>query len=105
MSVEVYRYSFSDPTSMDDIESALVLAIWGAESLHSESQVRLDAGHFLDRERRACVIDAGSPVGMDVNRLFVGFVRRELGDEAFQVDRVDARTRLEGAHHGESLRT
>lgn len=105
MTKDVYRYSFPSTVPLDEVEATLLLAIWGAESLHGESQVRLDATHLLDRDLRTCVIEAGSPVGRDVNRLFVGFVRREFGDEAFRVDRVDARTRLEGAHHGEPSRT
>src|SRR5687768_16779156 len=90
MSKELYRYSFPPQVPVEEIEATLLLALWGAESLHGEAQVRLDATHFLDADRRACVIDAGTPVGRDVNRLFVGFVRREFGDGAFRVERVDA---------------
>lgn len=90
MSNELYRYSFPAHVPVEDIEATLLLALWGAESLHGESQVRLDAAHFLDRDRRACVIDADTPVGRDVNRLFVGFARREYGNESFRVERVDS---------------
>jgi hypothetical protein len=90
MSKELYRYSFPPQVPVEEIEATLLLALWGAESLHGESQVRLDAAHFLDPDRRACVIDAGTPVGRDVNRLFVGFVQREFGNDAFRVERVDA---------------
>ena len=89
MTKELYRYSFPPHVPVEDIEATLLLALWGAESLHGESQVRLDAAHFLDADRRACVIDAGTPVGRDVNRLFVGFVRREFGNDAFKVEHVD----------------
>jgi hypothetical protein len=90
MTKELYRYTFPPHVPVEEIEATLLLALWGAESLHGETQVRLDAAHFLDRDRRACVIDAGTPVGRDVNRLFVGFIRREFGSEAFKVERVDA---------------
>lgn len=90
MSREVYRYSFAAHVPLDEIEATLVLAIMGVESLHGEAQVRLDAAHFFDILRRACVIDAGTPVGRDLNRLFVGFVRREFGVDAFTVERIDA---------------
>jgi hypothetical protein len=88
MSKELYRYTFPPHVPLEEIEATLLLALWGAESLHGESQVRLDAAHFLDPDRRACVIDAGTSVGRDVNRLFVGFVQREFGNDAFQVERV-----------------
>lgn len=90
MSKELYRYSFPGNVPVEEIEATLLLALWGAESLYGESQVRLDAAHFLDPDRRACVIDADTPVGRDVNRLFVGFARREFGNDAFRVERVDA---------------
>ena len=88
MTSEVYRYIFAPAISLEDIEVSLVLAIMSAESLYGESQVRLDAGHFLDPDQRACVIDAGTPVGRDVNRLFVGLVSREFGANAFSVERI-----------------
>lgn len=92
MTKELYRYSFPPHVPVEDIEATLLLALWGTESLHGESQVRLDAAHFLDPERRACVIDASTPVGRTVNRLFVGFLRREFGPDSFRVERRDGTT-------------
>ena len=90
MTKELYRYAFPARVPLEDIEATLLLALMAAETLHGESQVRLDAAHFFDILRRACVIDAGTPVGRDLNRLFVGFIRREFGVDAFTVERVDA---------------
>ena len=61
-----------------------------AESLHGQAQVRLDAAHAVDAEKRSCVVDASTPVGRDLNRLFIGFVSREFGPDSFEVDRVDS---------------
>jgi hypothetical protein len=83
-----YRYVFASTVPQEEVEASLLLALFAAESLHGEDQVRLDAAHFFDADRRACVIDAGTAVGRDLNRLFVGFVRREFGAEAFTVERV-----------------
>ncbi len=88
MSQEVYRYQFTSETPIDEVEVTLLLAILASESLHGESQVRLDAAHAFDAERRVCVIDAGTPVGRDFNRLFVGFITREFGADSFRVERV-----------------
>lgn len=90
MSDPVYHYSFSKDIAVEDIEASLLLAVLGTESLHGESQVRLDAAHFFDLEKHACVIDAATPVGQDLNRLFLGFLRREFGEDAFTVERVDS---------------
>lgn len=89
MGRDVYKYVFESSIDVTDVEASLLLALLAAESLHGEAQVRLDAAHFLDPAKRACIIDAGTPVGRDVNRLFVGFVTREFGEDAFQVERLD----------------
>lgn len=91
MSAEVYRYSFAASVPFEEVEASLLLAVMAAESLHGQAQVRLDAGHALDGEKRQLVIDASTPVGRDVNRLFVGFIGQEFGEDAFQVERVDDR--------------
>jgi hypothetical protein len=90
MTKELYRYAFTSEVPVKDIEASLLLAVVAAESLHGEAQVRLDAAHYLDPDRRACVIDAGTAVGRDFNRLFVGFIRREFGQDSFEVHRVNA---------------
>jgi hypothetical protein len=89
MTKELYRYIFKSDVPLEDLETSLLLAVLSAESLHGEAQVRLDAAHFFDRDQHACVIDASTPVGRDVNRLFVGFVRREFGEDAFRVERIN----------------
>ena len=85
----MYRYTFSREVDMRDIEAAFVLAVLAAESLHGEARVRLEARHAMDVVRRTCVIDDGHPVGRDLNRLFVKFVGREFGEDAFTVRRVE----------------
>ena len=89
MSAEVYRYTFAPPVPFEEVEASLLLAVMAAESLHGQAQVRLDAGHALDGDKRRLVIDAGTLVGRDLNRLFLGFVSREFGEDSFQVERVD----------------
>ena len=84
----IFRYNFSVDANMDDVESALVLALLATETLHGESRVRLEAAHAMDSDDHTCVIDADTAVGRDLNRLFVGFVRREFGEDTFHVNRV-----------------
>ena len=88
MTTEVYRYVFVEDVPLEDVEASLVLSVMAAESLHGETQVRLDANHHLDASRRACVIDVSTAVGRDFNRLFIGFIRREFGEDSFRVERV-----------------
>jgi hypothetical protein len=88
MTVDAYRYVFQAAVPAVEIESTLVLSILAVEALHGESQTRLDAGHAFDGGMRVVVIDAGTAVGKDLNRVFIGFVTREFGPEAFRVERV-----------------
>jgi hypothetical protein len=88
---DVYRYHFRPEVPIGEVEETLLLAVIAAESLHGESQVRLDIGHAFSAEQRSCVVDASTEVGRDFNRLFVGFLSREFGRSSFQVERVGAR--------------
>jgi len=88
MGATVYRYRFEDNVPAVDVENTLVLSIFGIEVLHGESQTRLDVGHAFDAARRVVVIDASTPVGIDLNRLFTGFMTREFGPGSFRVERV-----------------
>src|SRR4051794_6894845 len=57
----IYKYTFEPAVDLDELEGTLVLSIMGVESLHGSASVRLDASHYLDRQRRSCVIDASFP--------------------------------------------
>jgi hypothetical protein len=90
MTPDLYRYVFKAEVRLEEVEASLVLALLSTESLHGEAQVRLDAAHFFDLDHRTCVIEAGTQVGKDLNRLFVGFLNREFGPDCFQVERVES---------------
>jgi hypothetical protein len=88
MSSDMICYTFSPTIPVDEIESSLLLALFGTESLHGEARTRLEAPHRLDRSDRRVVIDASTDPGRDFNRLFLGFVTREFGANAFHVERL-----------------
>lgn len=85
-----YRYTFTAAVPIEEIEASILLAIIATENLHGETQVRIDAAHFLDPDERTCTICAGTLVGQDFNRMFAGFMRREFGDDSFEVEPVRA---------------
>ncbi len=86
---EIFHYSFAQDVTSEEIESTFLLAILATESLHGSAKVRMEATHALDAEHRTCVIDASTAVGQDLNRLFIGFVTREFGEDSFNVHRVE----------------
>jgi hypothetical protein len=88
MPADLYRYSFDQVVPGEEVETTLVLSILAVEALHGEAQTRLDAAHAFDRTRRSVVIAAGTPVGLDLNRVFVSLVTRQFGSGSFRVARV-----------------
>ena len=84
----LYRYLFQPGVPKAEVEASLLLAVIAVEGLHGEAQTRLDAGHAVGGKFGACVIDAGTPVGRDLAKVFTAFLRREFGEDAFRVERL-----------------
>lgn len=85
-----YRYEFKEGIPLEDAKEALLLAVMAAESLHGRSRVQLDASFRLDEATRICVVNASTDVGRDIARIFTGYLTREFGEGAFQVERTSA---------------
>lgn len=89
MSREVYRYAFGRDVAFAEVLATLDLSLIAVESMHGESRSRLDARFVNDETKRAIVIDASTDVGRTLNQVFIGYVRREFGETAFRVERLD----------------
>ena len=87
---EVFRYTFNEGVSMQDVEETLLLAVLAVGSLYGESSVRLDATCTMDADRRGCVVDGSTHVGRAISRVFTGFASREFGEDSFTVRRAHA---------------
>lgn len=85
----LFRYRIVNSVAPGEAEATLLRAILAVESLHGESEARLDVRHAWDESGRICVLDASTAVGRDLNRLFTGFLKREYGEDGFRVERVD----------------
>jgi hypothetical protein len=90
MRAAVYRYDFGPDVPLEEVEASILLALLGTESLHGECEVQLAAPHYLDRERRACIVDATTSLGSHFNRLLLGLLRREFVPTEFNVHVVDS---------------
>ena len=88
MPQNLYRYDFSDEACLREVEKSLRLAVLAAAILHGEVLVRIDVDCDFDPIWRVCVIDARTPPGRDLNRLFAGFLLHRLGGQSFAVSRV-----------------
>ena len=84
----IYRYQFKKGAPMLEVELTLQLAVLAAECLHGEARVRLDGGYSISEEKLAIVVDAGTPVGRDICRIFTGLAIKEFGEDSFKVERI-----------------
>lgn len=82
----MFRYCFDKSVDMREAEATMLVAMIAIEGLHGSSAVRMYGRYKFDPKRRTCWIDAGSAVGHDLNRIYVGFLQREFGSTAFTVD-------------------
>ncbi len=84
----LFRYRMSKAVAPADVEATLLRAILAVESLHGESETRMEVRHAWDESGRICVLDASTTVGRDLSRLFTGFLLREYGADGFRVERI-----------------
>ena len=88
MTPDRYRYVFLPHLPWEEIELTFLLARIAAEGLHGAGGLHLDGGYALDARTGTAVLDATTPVGRDLNRLFAGFLAREFGSDGFKVERL-----------------
>jgi hypothetical protein len=86
-------FRFESSVAMGDVEATLTLSKLAAASLHGDDRVRLQARARIDHPGRACEIDMSSAVGQDLALIFGGYVRREFGDAAVQIECAESDTK------------
>ena len=86
---QAYRYRFADRVDLRDAGDTLLLAVLAAEGLFGAAQVRMDLGLAVDEAIGVIVVDASTDVGQAVNGIFMSFISREFGPDAFCVKRVE----------------
>lgn len=94
---QAYRYKFADHVDLGEARDTLRLAIVAAEGLVGEARIRLDAAYALDPSINVIVVGASTEVGRIINAIFVAFISREFGREAFDVLHVECLPRQEVA--------
>ena len=88
MTQETYKYRFDQAVPARDMEDTFMLALLAVESLHSRPRVRMEVGFVIDKPNRTCIINAVTPVGRDLARIFTGFATCEYGERAMRIERI-----------------
>lgn len=81
------RFDFDDDIPTASIEETLDRSLTAAESLYGATAARIEVSYALNPENRACVIDAGTPCGSVLTKVFTALVSREFGDGCFSLSR------------------
>ena len=88
MQSETYRYRFDESIPINEVRESLLLAVLAVEGIHGRCAVRLAGPFNFDRKKSACVIDGSTEIGQHVAGIFTGFLQKQFGDAAFQVERL-----------------
>jgi len=85
----VCRFTFPEEANRDLIEAAIASAIFNAECFFGKPKVRLSAAYYMAPDKPQCVIDISSEVGEHIAQVFTGMMINTLGEDKFQVKRIE----------------
>jgi hypothetical protein len=84
------RFRFTGRPRRELIEAGIVSAIFNAECFFGKPKVAVSGvGYYLSRDGRHLLIDISSDVGQHVAQIFTGIMINTLGEDTFQVKRIE----------------
>jgi hypothetical protein len=92
----VCRFTFTEETKRELIEAAIASAIFSAECFFGKPRVRLSAGYYMSLDKPECVVDVSTEVGEYIAQVFTGIVLNTLGEDKFQVRRIEGPAEVKG---------
>lgn len=88
----LYHFTFPDGTKKEFIEEQVALAILNAESAFGKPAVRLATSYYVAEGLPECLLEASTPVGEHIAKVFTGLLIADLGEENFKVELVEAQS-------------
>jgi len=86
----VCTFKFPKNTKREFIEASVASAIFNAECVFGKPRVRVSGvAYYIPDEGSQCVVDVSSEVGEHVAQVFTGIIINALGEEKFQVRRIE----------------
>jgi hypothetical protein len=93
----VCRFKFAKGTPRQFIEESIATAIFNAECVFGKPRVRVSGvAYYVAEDNPACVIDVSTEVGEHVAQIFTGIMINTLGEEKFEVRRIERETTQAG---------
>jgi hypothetical protein len=87
---DIFRYTILVEPSPRELEADIALAVYCAECLFGQPQVRHEVRYFITSDGRRCVVAAKGPAGSAVARLLTGLCAQRMGEASFSVERLHA---------------
>jgi len=92
------NFKFPDHIKRAFIEESIAQAIFNAECVFGKPRVRVSGvSYYISQEGMQCIIDVSSEVGEHVAQVFTGIMINALGEEKFQVRRIEGEPTTPGA--------
>jgi hypothetical protein len=86
----VCSFKLAKGTTKQFMEESIATAIFNAECVFGKPRVRVSGvAYYVDEDHPICLIDVSTEVGEHVARVFTGIMINALGEEKFQVRRVE----------------
>lgn len=94
---KVCKFTFRNGIGRDLIEAAIASAVFSAECVFGKPRVKVSGiAYYLAGNGHLCVIDISTEVGQHVAQVFTGFMMNALGEEKFQVRRIEGTAEVSG---------
>ncbi|MEN6521140.1 MAG: hypothetical protein ABFD46_08330 [Armatimonadota bacterium] len=94
MNRTVYKIQFAGELPVGMVDFHLMTAARAAESLYGRNAVRLDGAARLSSRSRTVTIDAETEVGVDLAKMFMGFMVSDFGEKSFVVTKTEEYLRV-----------
>ena len=86
----VCRFKFPKGTKRESIEASIASAIFNAECVFGKPRVRVSGvAYYVAEDSPGCVIDVSTDVGEHVAQVFTGIMTNILGEQEFEVRRIE----------------
>ncbi len=86
----VLKFKFNEGTERMFIEASMASAIFNAECVFGKPRVRVSGvTYYVPEDSPQCVIDVSSEIGEHVAQVFTGIMINVLGEDKFQVKRIE----------------
>ncbi len=86
----VCRFRLAKGTQRQFIEESMATAIFNAECVFGKPRVRVSGmAYYVAADNPACIIDVTTEVGEHVAQVFTAIMINTLGEETFEVRRIE----------------